>query len=144
MSVSSTTSTGQNIWLPWTPSYSLWKRPITIWSINCFLVQMLLTQVLLNPDMSCLCKQCRPRSSVGFWRSQLIWICTIAIKYMYVNLYQQSGSSNLIGWKLEKGVASFYSAGQGLMLSTLDKYSIAFVQIARLPTSWNGKINILK
>ena len=32
--------------------------------------------VLLNPDISCLCKQCRSRS-VGFWRSQLIWICTV-------------------------------------------------------------------
>ena len=34
------------------------------------------TLVLLNPDMSCLCKQCRSRS-VGFSRSQLIWICTV-------------------------------------------------------------------
>ena len=31
-----------------------------------------------------------------------------------VNWYQQSGSSNLIGWKLEVGVA-IYSAGQGLI-----------------------------
>ena len=29
-----------------------------------------LTVVLLNPDMPCICKQCRSRS-VGFWRSQL-------------------------------------------------------------------------
>ena len=36
----------------------------------------LLTLVLLNPDIPCLCKQCRSRS-VGFWRSQLIWICTV-------------------------------------------------------------------
>ena len=36
--------------------------------------------------------------------------------FKYVNLYQQSGSSNLIGWKLEIGVASIYSAGQGLRL----------------------------
>ena len=35
-----------------------------------------LTLVLLNPDIPCLCKQCRSRS-VGFWRSQLIWICTV-------------------------------------------------------------------
>ena len=28
-----------------------------------------------------------------------------AIKYMYVNLYQQPGSSNLMGWKLEVGLA---------------------------------------
>ena len=37
--------------------------------------------VLINPspaelDMSCLCKQCRSRS-VGFFRSQLIWICFV-------------------------------------------------------------------
>ena len=35
-----------------------------------------LTLVLLNPDIPYLCKQCRSRS-VGFWRSQLIWICTV-------------------------------------------------------------------
>ena len=35
-----------------------------------------LTLVLLNPDMLCICYQCRSRS-VGFWRSQLIWICTV-------------------------------------------------------------------
>ena len=29
--------------------------------------------------MPCLCKQCRSRS-VGFWRSQLIWICTVCHK----------------------------------------------------------------
>ena len=56
-----------------------------------------LTLVLLNPDMSFLCKQCRSRS-VGFWTA------LFAIKY--VNLYQQSESNNLIGWKLEMGVAS--------------------------------------
>ena len=35
-----------------------------------------LTLVLLNPDIPSLSKQCRSRS-VGFWRSQLIWICTV-------------------------------------------------------------------
>ena len=35
-----------------------------------------LTLVLLNPDIPCLCKQCRSRS-VGFWKIQLIWICTV-------------------------------------------------------------------
>ena len=29
-----------------------------------------------KPDIPCLCKQCRSRS-VGFWISQLIWICTV-------------------------------------------------------------------
>ena len=35
-----------------------------------------LTLVLLSPDIPCLCKQCRSRS-VGFWRSHLIWTCTV-------------------------------------------------------------------
>ena len=49
----------------------------------------LLTLVLLNLDMPCLCE-------------------LFVIKYRYVNLYQQPGSSNLIGWKLEVGRASWY------------------------------------
>ena len=31
----------------------------------------------------------------------------------YVNLYQQPRSSNLIGWKLQVGMASIYSVWQG-------------------------------
>ena len=66
---------------------------------------------LAEHDMPCLSKQCRSRS-VGFWRSQLIWICTV-IKY--VNFYQKPWSSNLIGWKLENGRGILiYSARQGL------------------------------
>ena len=38
--------------------------------------QITLTLILLNPGMSCLRKQCRSRS-VGFWRSLLIYICTV-------------------------------------------------------------------
>ena len=59
-------------------------KAMSTWSVNylptLFLVhnwQMpFLTLVLLNPDIPCLCKQCRSRS-VGFFRSQLIWICTV-------------------------------------------------------------------
>ena len=36
-----------------------------------------LTLVLLNPDIPCLCKQSTSRSA-DFWRSQLIWICTVS------------------------------------------------------------------
>ena len=43
------------------------------------------TLVLLNPDKPCLCKQCRSRS-VGFWRSQQIWMYTV-IKYVYFFLW---------------------------------------------------------
>ena len=34
------------------------------------------------------------------------WSGSALFAIRYVNLYQQSGSSNLIGWKLEIGVAS--------------------------------------
>ena len=34
------------------------------------------------------------------------WSGSALFAFKYVNLYQQSGSSNLIGWKLEVGVAS--------------------------------------
>ena len=49
-------------------------------SYNINLDSFHLQSPLLNPslaehDMPCLSKQCRSRS-VGFWRSQLIWICT--------------------------------------------------------------------
>ena len=34
------------------------------------------------------------------------WSGSALFVIQYVNLYQQSGSRNLIGWKLEMGVAS--------------------------------------
>ena len=45
----------------------------------------LLTFVLLNQDIPCFCKQCRSRSGFALFVIQ------------YVNLYPQSGLSNLIG-----------------------------------------------
>ena len=43
-----------------------------------FFRTLFITLVLLNPDMHCLCNQCRSRS-VGFWRrSQPIWIYTVS------------------------------------------------------------------
>ena len=45
--------------------------------------------VLLNPDIPCFCKQCRSRSE-GFWRSQLIWICTVChCLWIYINNLDQ-------------------------------------------------------
>ena len=61
-----------------------------------------LTLVLLNLDMPCLCKQGRSRSEEANWSESALFV----IKY--VNLYQQPGSSNLIGRKLEVGVASYF------------------------------------
>ena len=68
-----------------------------------------LNLVLLTPDIPCLHKQCRSRS-VSFFRT-LIWIYTV-IKY--VNLYQQLGSSNLIGLKRSGCGILIYSVWQGL------------------------------
>ena len=61
------------------------------------------TLVLLNPDMSCLCKQCRSRS-VGFLEAN--WSGSTLFAIQYLNFYQQPGSSYLIGWKLEVGMPS--------------------------------------
>ena len=38
--------------------------------------------------------------------SEANWSGSALFVIQYVNLYQQPGSSNLIGWKLEVGVAS--------------------------------------
>ena len=38
--------------------------------------------------MSCLCKQCRSRS-VGFFKIQLIWICTVCHMWIYINNLDQ-------------------------------------------------------
>ena len=73
-----------------------------------------LTLVMLNPDIPCLCKQCRSRS-VGFWRSQLIWICTVCHKVC------EFIAKIWIKWfdwlKIRSGCGKLiYSAGQGLIL----------------------------
>ena len=70
------------------------------------------TLVLLNPDIPCLCKQCRSRS-VGFWRSQLIWICTVCHQ---VCEFISTIGIKLSNWlKIRSGRGSLiYSAGQGL------------------------------
>ena len=77
------------------------------WMQNCWIMENnnitlglasftnVLTLVLLNPDIPCLYKQCRSN-----WSGSALFVIR------YVNLFQQIGSSNLIGWKLEVGVAS--------------------------------------
>ena len=70
-----------------------------------------LTLVLLNPDIPCLCKQCRSRS-VGFWRSQLIWICTVCHwECRFIATIRIKKSDWL---KIRSGCGILiYSAGQG-------------------------------
>ena len=58
---------------------------------------------MLNLDIPCFCKQCKFRS-VGFLEAN--WSESALFVIQHVNLYQQSGSRNLIGWELEVGVAS--------------------------------------
>ena len=70
-----------------------------------------LTLVVLNPDIPCLCKQCRSRS-VGFF-SWLIWICTVChsvFEFISTTWIKQSD------WlKIGNGRGILiYSAGQGL------------------------------
>ena len=61
-----------------------WNSAPTVWPFiaqSPSLSEPSIISIWLNPslaehDMPCLSKQCRSRS-VGFWRSQLIWICTV-------------------------------------------------------------------
>ena len=53
--------------------------------------------------MSCLANSVDPDQLAS---SEANWSGSALFAIKYVNLYQQSGSSNLISWKLEMGVAS--------------------------------------
>ena len=70
------------------------KRQGFIAYYKMYITDSQLTLVLLNPNIPCLCKQCRSRSGSALFA------------FKYVHLHQQSGSSNLTGRKLEMGVAS--------------------------------------
>ena len=84
-----------------------------------------LTLVLLNPDILCLCKQCRSRS-VGFWRSQLIWICTVChsvYKFLSTTWIKESDWLKIRrGWDI-----LIYSAWQGLTLSIGTPYLLTIL-----------------
>ena len=101
------------------------KKKILKWYLLKFLPSMLaslatkmyfslqgLTLVLLNPDIPCLCKQCWSRSD-GFWRSQLIWICTVCHQ---VCEFIATIQIKLSDWlKIQSGHGILIcSAGQGL------------------------------
>ena len=69
----------------------------------------LLTLVLLNQDIPCLCKQRRSRS-VGFFRSQLIWICTVCHSLCdFISTIWIKGSD----WQLEVDVVSWFQSDKG-------------------------------
>ena len=78
----------------------------SIWSGSTLLAQAYLskylTLVLLNPDMPCLANSVDPDQLA----SEANWSGSTLFDIKYVTLYQQPGSSNQIGWKLEVGVSS--------------------------------------
>ena len=90
---------------------------------------LLLTLVLLNPDRPCFCKQCRSRS-VGFWRSQLIWICTVCHT---VYEFMSTIWTKLPDWlKISRGHGILInSASQGLKerLCSQRKQIISFIKV---------------
>ena len=62
-----------------------------------------LTLVLLNPDILCFANSVDPDQLAS---EEANWSGSALFAIQNVNLYQQSVSRNLIGWKFVKGVAS--------------------------------------
>ena len=69
----------------WTTGPCVFVYDGCLLNVGIYTPTLLLTLVLLNPDIPCLCKQCRSRS-VGFKEANLSGSTLFAIQY--VNLYQ--------------------------------------------------------
>ena len=70
-----------------------------------------LTLLLLNTTCPVLANSVDPDQLAS---SEANWSGSALFVIKYVNFYQKPGSSNLIGWKLEMGVASeFIQQGKG-------------------------------
>ena len=65
-------------------------------------ISIVLTLVLLNPDIPCFANNVDPDQLAS---EEANWSGSALFVIQYVNLYQQSVLSNLIGWKLEVGMA---------------------------------------
>ena len=74
---------------------------MSIWCFTSY--QYYLTLVLLNPDLSCFSNSVDPDQLAS---EEANWSGSAQFAIKYANFLQQSGSSNLIGWKLEVGMAS--------------------------------------
>ena len=102
-----------------------------------FSIRIKMVNVLLNLDMPYLCKQCRSRS-VGFYRSQLIWICSVCYSvYEFISKTLIKKSDWL---KIRSGHGiMIYLARQGLKyLNTL-----AFLSISKI-SFWQKHNHISK
>ena len=64
---------------------------------------VLLTLLLLNTTCPVLTNSVEPDQLAS---EEANWSGSALFAIKYVNFYQKSGSSNLIGWKLKVGVAS--------------------------------------
>ena len=87
--------------------------PQSLDTIECVNGEQNLTLVLLSPDIPYLCKQCRSRSD-GFWRSQLIWLCTVCHQVCEFIAKTSDQATQLVKIRSGHGIL-IYSAGQGLM-----------------------------
>ena len=74
-----------------------------VWIIKVLLYFILLTLPLLNTTCPVLANSVDPDQLAS---KEANWSRSALFAIMYVNLSQQPGSSNLIGWKLQVGVAS--------------------------------------
>ena len=92
-----------------------------------------LTLVLLNPDILCLCKQCRSRSD-GFW-SQLIWICTVCHSVWELMSIISIKTSYWLTFRSGCGILN-YSAWQGLINSLVVSLNNEYPQYM---FSWSNK-----
>ena len=73
------------------------------WLLTHFFVVTALTLLLLNTTCSVLANSVDPDQLAS---EEANWAGSALFVIKYVNFCQKSGSSNLIGWKLEVGVAS--------------------------------------
>ena len=65
--------------------------------------------------------------------SEANWSGSALFVIKYVNFYQKLGSSNLIGWKLEVGVAISLLSSFSLIASVREKWNLAIASICINP-----------
>ena len=79
------------------------KQEVTKWRKTNQVYPGILTLVLLNPDIPAFANSIDPDQLAS---KEANWSRSALFAIYYVNLYQQSGSRNLIGLQLEVGMAS--------------------------------------
>ena len=75
---------------------------LVYYNVICYNSKWHLTLLLLNMTCPVLANNVDPDQLAS---EEANWSGSALFAIKYVNLYQQSGSSNLIGWKIEVGMA---------------------------------------